>query len=61
MHGRDYCRYSRAVFSEEVELFKALIFFALFRFTAFSSFPIFSACNAVSQRYRTKFILSSSF
>lgn len=35
MHGRDYCRYSRAVFSEDFELFKALIFFCSFPFHSF--------------------------
>lgn len=49
MHGRDYCRYSRAVFSEELELFKALIFF----FSAsqlFSPF-IFLALLAVPSQF----------
>ena len=39
MHGRDYGRYSRAVFSEEFELFKTLIFFCSFPFHSFFLLP----------------------
>lgn len=39
MHGRYYGRYSRAVFSEEFELFKTLIFFCSFPFHSFFLLP----------------------
>lgn len=44
MHGRDYGRYSRAVFSEEFELFKTLIFFCSFPFHSFFLLSFFSLC-----------------
>ena len=44
MHGRDYGRYSRAVFSEEFELFKTLIFFCSFPFHSFLRLSFFSLC-----------------
>ena len=50
-----YRRDSGDVLREIAELIRALIFFVLFRFIAFSSFPIFSALLAVSSQYHGDF------
>ena len=51
MHGRDYGRYSRAVFSEEFELFKTLIFFLLFSVSQLFPTFIFLALLAVPSQF----------